>query len=128
MKINEQKLRSVMSLPGPERYSHFIKVAADQRCVWGLFRDGWALAESNEGQLAFPLWPAMLYAEQCTIGEWRGYEVREIDLDTLFEVLLPKLKASSVLAAIFPTPNEKGVVPELGVLEADLRGELARIE
>jgi len=122
------KIEAILALPGPKRYAHFIKVAADQRCVWGLFSDGWALAGTDSGSQVFPLWPGREYAERSVSGLWAGYEPREIDLDTLFERLLPRLAESATLAGIFPTPEDKGVTPELDQLEADLRNELARIE
>lgn len=128
MKTNKQKMESVLVLPAPKRYSHFIKVAADQRKVWGLFLDGWALAETNEGKRAFVMWPAQEYAELCARDSWSGYEVREIDLDTLLEVLIPKLRDSNTLAGVFPTPNEQGLTPDLEQLTADLKNELAKIE
>jgi hypothetical protein len=128
MKINPKQLEAVLALPGPKRYATFIKVAADQRCVWGLFSEGWALAATNEGSQAFPLWPASEYAVRCASGVWAGYTPREIDLDTLFENLLPKLQETGTLAAVFPTPSEKGVTPDLRTLESDLRSELSKIE
>lgn len=128
MRIDDKKREAVLALPGPKRYSHFIKVAADQRRVWGLFSDGWAMAGTDEGRHAFPLWPAAEYALSSALEEWEGYEPREIDLNTLFEVLLPRLREAGDLVAVFPTPLQKGVFPDLGVLEEDLRRELDRIE
>jgi len=128
MKINDKKIESVLALPAPKRYSHFIKIAADQRKVWGLFSDGWALAETDDGKHAFALWPAQEYAQLCAYDKWEDYKAREIDLDTLFEILIPKLKASGTLVGVFPTPNEKGITPDFMQLETDLRNELARIE
>jgi len=121
-------MEGVMALPAAKRYSHFIKVAADQRKVWGLYSDGWALAETAVGQRVFPVWPAREYAELCARDHWSGYEAREIDLDTLFEILIPKLKESGTVPGIFPTPNEKGVTPDFSQLESDLRNELTKIE
>lgn len=128
MKINPKQMEAVLALPGPKRYSHFIKIAADQRKVWGLYADGWALAATNEGKEAFPLWSAEEYASRCKTGAWAEYETREIDLDRLFEELIPKFEATGTLVAVFPTPSDKGVIPTLGQLEADLREELSRIE
>src|SRR4051794_28979139 len=109
MKVNQAKIDAVLALPGPTRYSHFIKVAADQRKVWGLFLDGWALAETNDGMAVFPIWPAMEYAKSCAMGVWCEYKEREIDLDTLFNVLLPRLRKTGTLLGVFPTPTEHGV-------------------
>jgi hypothetical protein len=128
MKINARQLEAVISLPGSKRYATFIKVAADQRCVWGLYGDGWALAKTDEGEQAFPLWPAREYAETCISGAWGGYSPRDIDLDTLLGRLLPKLGKTGTLVAIFPTPKDKGVTPDLKVLRGDLLTELRRLE
>ena len=121
-------VKAVTALAGPDRYSHFIKVAADQRSVWGLYQSGWALMQDATGRSYFPVWPAEPYAEQCAVADWQGYVSREIDLDTFLEVLLPKLQASDTELAVFPTPADKGVVPEIAVLERDLRMELSKIE
>jgi len=128
MNLNQKKIENVLRLPAQKRYSHFIKVAADQRKVWGLFSDGWAIAETIDGRLAFAFWPAREYAEMCAQGIWFGYQPREIDLDTLFEILLPKLRGANTQAGVFPTPNDKGILPDIDQLEADLRNELSKIE
>ncbi|HEX4965404.1 MAG TPA: DUF2750 domain-containing protein [Thermoanaerobaculia bacterium] len=126
--MKTKQIEAILALPGPKRYSHFIKVAADERSVWGLFSDGWALAGTDDGGQVFPLWPGREYAERCASGSWAGYEPKEIDLDTLFERLIPRLVESATLVGIFPTPECEGVTPNLEQLEADLRNELARIE
>ncbi len=128
MVINPKQLEAVLVLPGPKRYSHFIKVAADQRKAWGLFANGWALYGTNDGKEAFPIWPAKEYASRCITEAWSNYEPREIDLDDLLEKLIPKLKETKTLITVFPTPQDKGVIPEFEQLEADLREELSKME
>lgn len=128
MKFTHQKVLAITNLPGPDRYSHFVKVAADLRSVWGLYQDGWALMRDSDGNSYFPLWPAEPYAAQCAASEWAGYQPREIDLDDLFDALIPKLLESDTGVAVFPTPGERGVTPAIEMLETDLRAELSRIE
>jgi hypothetical protein len=128
VRINEKQLQAILMLPGPGRYSHFIKVAADQRKAWGLWNEGWALASTNEGTQVFPIWPADVYAEKCAVENWSGYLPRAIDLDRLFDELLPDFARSGILLGIFPTPQSQGTTPDLKQFEADLRQELSRIE
>lgn len=128
MAMNEKKFNALLNQLGPKRHSHFVKVAADLRQVWGLHSEGWALAATNEGDKVFPLWPSREFAEACADREWSGYVPKEIDLTTLLDALIPKLRASATLAAVFPTPSNKGVTPDLSQLEADIRFELSRIE
>ena len=128
MKINQKKLEAVLALPGPARYSHFIKVAADQRKVWGLWDEGWAMAKTDNGESVFPFWPAEEYAKACAVAEWSNYKPSEINLDVLFDELLPDFGRQGILAGVFPTPCSQGVTPELKLFESDLRQELGRIE
>ena len=128
MRINEKKLAAIISLPASQRYSHFVKVAADQRKVWGLWNDGWVLAATNEGTEVFPLWPAPEYASACASEDWSNCQPREIDLDQLFEKYLPGFQKDGILVGVFPTPKCKGIAPSLDRLEQDLRKELSRIE
>ncbi|MCO5067066.1 MAG: DUF2750 domain-containing protein [Kiritimatiellae bacterium] len=126
--MNPQKIASVLALDAPKRYAHFIKVCADQRKMWGLYQNGWALAESDTGEPAFPVWPAREYAVLCAVRQWEGYEPREIDLDTFFENLVPSLLDRKTILAVFPKPDQKGITPWVEEVIIDLRAELSKIE
>ncbi|MBU0456454.1 MAG: DUF2750 domain-containing protein [Pseudomonadota bacterium] len=128
MKITQKQIEAVIALPGPKRYAHFIKVAADQRQVWGLYLDGWALAGTSDETPVFPIWPAKEYALLCATKDWAQYEAKAIDLDYLLETLIPNLKDDQVKLGVFYTPNDKGVLPELDQFTSDIRMELDRIE
>ncbi len=127
--MNEKKIKAIISLDAPERYSHFIKVAADRRSVWGLWSDGWGLLQIDDnGAVVFPIWSEKIYAEMCATDDWSHFEAREIDLDDLLEGLIPKLRQDGNLITVFPIQGVGGVVPDLDVLENDLRTELSRTE
>lgn len=124
MKASPSQMEAVLALPGVKRFEHFVKVIADWQEVWGLYQDGWALAEADDGTTVFPLWPAKEYAQVCTLNEWRGFEPRAISLGDFTEVLLPKLKLEGVLPGVFFTPTSKGVTPPVDELMAALQAEL----
>lgn len=121
-------MEHVLALDAPARYDHFIKQAADRNMVWGLWNDGWAMGEDDNGNPTFPIWPAAEYAELCAKSEWADYEAAEIPLDDLLEELLPKLQEDSVQPSIFQTPNGVSVMPRIEQLLADLRNEKSRYE
>jgi hypothetical protein len=50
MMASEQKMRAVLALEGKDRYSHFIKVAANCKAVWGLWSEGWALLATDDDE------------------------------------------------------------------------------
>lgn len=126
--MNSKQVEAVLNLPAPKRYDHFIKVVADRQLAWGLFADGWALAATTEGKPIFPLWPAKEYAALCAVGDWAGYLPRDINMEDLLDGLLPSLSERGTELGIFPTSQDKGVLPEVAVFEADLRNELAKFE
>ena len=64
----------------------------------------------------------------CANGVWRDYVPEEIDIQEFLDELLPRLREDSVKIAVFMTPEDRGVVPTLEQIEADLRTELARYE
>lgn len=96
-KINEKEFAAVLSLPGIERFKHFIKTVVDWEEVWCLFSDGWALMANDDGTAVFPLWPAKAYAEAFVVGEWQDYEPTPIALREFTDVLLPKLDRDGIL-------------------------------
>jgi hypothetical protein len=124
MRVNPKQIAAVLALPGAERFEHFIKVIADWQEVWGLYRDGWALAAADDGTTVFPLWPAKEYAELCAANEWDGYEPRSISLRDFTEGLLPKLKRDGFLPGVFFTPTSKGITPSVDDLTSALDAEL----
>lgn len=124
MKISQKQIESMIALSGPKRYEHFVKVVADWEEVWGLYQDGWALAETDDGQKVFPVWPAKEYAALCAKKEWAGYEPESFSLADFMDELLPNLKNDGVLLGVFYTPLDKGVTPTVDLMLEDLNQEL----
>jgi hypothetical protein len=127
VRITQKQLEAIIALPGPKRYEHFVKVAADQRRIWGLYSAGWALAGTANDTPVFPVWPAREYALRCAAEAWSDYEPKEIDLDEVFDQLLPDLRKRGTQIGVFYTPNDNGVIPSLDQFENDLRSEVAKI-
>jgi hypothetical protein len=128
MKLTAQEIASVLKLPAPKRYDYFIKKVADRRKAWGLYEQGWALVANADGSSAFPLWPAVEYADACRQGDWSNYQPREVDVDDLLGGLLPSLRERSTALCVFYTPGDHGILVDIDRFEADLRSELSKIE
>ena len=126
MKLRKEQIEAVLALDGPKRYEHFIKQVADKQVVWGLYQEGWALAQTSEGQQVFPLWPSEEYAALCARDNWEGYRPKSFSLDDLLDELLPRFVEDGTLPAIFFTPQKRGVTPSIEQLRADLEDELGK--
>ena len=64
--INEKEFYSVLNLPANKRYEYFIKKVVDWGEVWGLYEDGWAMTEDDNGNLLIPFWPKKEFAQYCS--------------------------------------------------------------
>ncbi|MGH9765174.1 MAG: DUF2750 domain-containing protein [Blastocatellia bacterium] len=126
--MRTEQIRAILALPGPKRYEHFIKQVADSQQAWGLYKDGWALAASDDGTPLLPLWPAEEYAALCAVSDWAGYVPSRIPLDELTTELLPGLERDRILPAVFFTPDDRGVIPRIEELLGDLDEELRHYE
>ena len=65
IKLGAQQLADVVTLPAQQRYARFVQQVVASSEVWGLYRDGWALAKTDDGTLVFAMWPASEFADLC---------------------------------------------------------------
>lgn len=121
--VNEKEMKNVIHFSGQKRYSYFIKKIVDWEEVWGLYDNGWAVLGTENGQSVFPVWPAKAYAEICAIDEFLGYEAKSFSLDDFVDILIPKLNVDKHLIGVFPTPEDKAIIPLMKNLLLDIEEE-----
>lgn len=126
--VSEAEIAAVLKLDGPARLARFVKVVADSEQAWGLWDDGWALFEDDDGKQVFPVWPSQAYANLCREPDWTNYSPAPIDVHDLVDELLPMLGEQGILVGVFPTPSGQGVTPDPGHLESMIREELSQYE
>lgn len=126
MNRNDKKMQAILSLDGQRRYEHFVKQVADSESVWGLYNDGWALAETDDGVSVFPLWPAKEYAQLSAEGDWESFKPEEFSVYNFIDELLPNLEADGCLPGVFFTPSNRGLTPTVSQLIQDLQAEMSR--
>ena len=122
-KINRKEMDAVFALPGPDRYEHFVKRVADWQEVWGLASEGgWVMVGDSDGQQCIPFWPHAAYAKVLS-EEWRDSDPKVIDLSEFLTKWLPGMAKDRLRVAVFPTPDQKGVVVDPLRLKRDLESE-----
>jgi hypothetical protein len=127
--MNKSQFDAVIRLPGPDRYKHFIARIADWAQVWTLKQtDGFVTMGDDEGHVCVPLWPHPDYAAALATGEWSACRPEEIDLVSFKDKWINGMIKDGYFVAVFPTPQEKGVVVSPERLQEDLTDELSRIE
>jgi len=106
--IDEDEARQILALPPGERAVTFFQLVADWEEVWGLKdSEGWIVARETD---ALPLWPHSVFAASCARGAWEGAAAEAMPLGELLEDLLPRLAEDGLTVAVFPAPEEAGVV------------------
>lgn len=118
--VHPKELEAVMRLSAAERYENFINTIADWEEAWGLYDDGWAMSETDDGKKTFPFWPAKAFAEECAAEDWETYAARAIPLQDLLHELLPQLEKDGILPGVFFTPEQGSVDVEARQLIEDL--------
>jgi hypothetical protein len=75
-----------------------------------------------------PIWPHERFAKACATVAWQNYEPRSIDLDAWIERWIPGMTTDGKAVAVFPTPNERGIVVLPERLLTELSEELEQYE
>ena len=122
----DKEVDAVIALPGPRRYSYWVKRVADQEVVWGLWgTSGWALAGDDLGNQLVPVWPHPRFAALCVSGLWSAFQPRSIELSVWMTRWIPGMISDGRLVAVFPTPDDRGISVAPERLREDLERELA---
>ncbi len=121
--IEEDEAAQLLALPAADRALAFFQLAADWEEVWGLRdADGWLIAKET---YALPLWPHAVFAAACARGAWEGALPEPLPVDDLLEDLLPLLEEDGLRVAVFPVPEDPGILKSPGEVRDRLEAELA---
>jgi hypothetical protein len=121
--MNKKEFEALIKQPPKIRYEYFIKKVVDFEEVWGLYNDGWAMAQDEEGNPLIPFFPKKEFAENCAKKEWAGYKAEAIILDDFINDWLTGMKTDGNKPSIFPTDDDTAVV-NIDVLLNDIENEL----
>lgn len=106
--ITADEARQLLALPAEDRAIQFFQLLADWEEGWGLRDDeGWVVASATD---ALPLWPHATLAAACAVGPWEGALPEPVSLDEMLEELLPLLAEDSLQVAVFPSPDDPGLL------------------
>lgn len=106
--IDEEETARLLALPAADRAAQFFQLLADWEEAWALRdEDGWVVSKTTD---ALPLWPHAAFATACARGPWEGAEPAPVSLDDLLEDLLPLLAEDGLRMAVFPSPDDPGLL------------------
>ena len=127
--VNDKELAAVLALPGPERYSYFVRAVADWEEIWTIrTSSGFVLMAAADEQPLIPVWPHRRFAEACADTDWAGAEAAPIPLERWLQTWTPGMKKDNRGVAVFPVPSGQGVVVTPDRLKEDLLAECSQYE
>ncbi len=127
-KMHQREFDSVLKLDVNSRYKYFIKRVADWKEVWGVKAgDGWVMVGDSEGHEAMPVWPHARFADAYAEKNGGG-KAEMIDLDTWRDRWISGLTRDGRLVAVFPTPDNQGVLLIASIVQNDIDQELSTLE
>jgi hypothetical protein len=128
-KMNKSQFDQVVSLPAIDRYNHFVSKVADWQQLWTLKgHDGFVLFGDESNQKCIPVWPHPDYAAALAQDSWSDCSPEELDLETFISKWLPSMLVDNRMVAVFPTPQQKGIIVNPLRLQKDLSAELEQYE
>ena len=120
--VNDREFESVLRLPAPKRYEHFVKRVSDTEAVVLLAEDDRPIVLSDEHGASpsqLPVWTHPRYAEAYR-DAFGGAAWDEIDLAQFLDELLPGLDEDGIDVAVMPLPSGTAVVVPAARLRDDL--------
>ena len=126
---NQEEIKSVSTLPGNERYQYLVSRIADWEEVWSVAKgNGWAIMCDDHRLELIPMWPSRAFASACCCNEWQDYAPRAIKLDTWLQKWLPGFSQEGRSIAVFPLPDDQGIIVSPDKLKSDLLEEIQQYE
>jgi hypothetical protein len=123
--MNTKEFEALLQKPANIRYEYFIKIVVDFEEVWGLYNEGWATAQDDDGNMLIPFFPKKEFAESLAKNKWEDFEASAIDLYEFIDEWLVGMKEDGVKPSIFPTEDNATLV-EIDVLLRDIKTELEK--
>ncbi|MEM9372318.1 MAG: DUF2750 domain-containing protein [Planctomycetota bacterium] len=123
--MNDQEFNSILVLPGPKRYSYFVKRVVDWSHLYVLDDGGWLTVGDDDDERLLPVWSHPRFAMACASGEWSSATAKETGIQSFLEETIPNLISDGLQLAIMMTPGGRGVVVDPRHFRGDVEQELA---
>src|SRR5262245_61179777 len=124
-KVHDKELEAVQRLPASGRYQYFLGKVTDWQELWSVADDrGWVLMADEAGTELVPVWPAERFASLCCRDQWKDHRAKAIPLAAWLEKWIPGMTADGRKVAVFPLPNDRGIIRSAEELREDIEDAL----
>ncbi|MGC3944098.1 MAG: DUF2750 domain-containing protein [Chryseolinea sp.] len=127
MKITKKEIEATSKLEANARYQYFMKRVADTEKMYSLVDEGgdWAIACFGEKTL-FSVWSAPEFAQACAVSEWKGFSVKEFNIEDLESDIVDEIDTHEHLINVFSVKGKSGFIVDYNEFARDLSDEISK--
>ena len=116
-----QNMNEVLSMSADKRYTYLLKQVALTQEIWILTDEHGCVMLNNEDEDCVPVWPAQEFAKYWATGDWAECVPKAIPLEDWLSRWTIGLEGDEVDVAVFPNPEEEGLIISPDAFDANLR-------
>ena len=118
--MNENLLK-IMQLNVEKRYQYLLQEIAKHNAIWILVDDDGCVMLRSDDEDCVPIWPSREFAEYWATLDWSNCKALEVSVNDWKKKWTDGLIADDIQIAIFPNPDEAGLVIFPDEFEQDVK-------
>lgn len=114
-------IESQMALSPDKRYTVLLEEVKSTGKIWILTDEHGCVMLNSEDEDCVPVWPSQIAAQYWATGDWAECKPQAIALEDWLERWTNGLEGDELNVAIYPNPDEAGLILFPDVFDEDLR-------
>jgi hypothetical protein len=114
-------LEQVLQMSPDKRYAFLLQEVSQHQQIWILTDEDGCVMLKSEDEDCVPIWPGQEFAQYWATGEWSNCQPQAISLSDWLAKWTSGLEGDEVNIAVFPNPDEEGLIVFPDVFDDDLR-------
>ena len=116
-----QTLNQVLQMSADKRYTYLLNEVREHQQLWILTDEDGCVILTTEDEDCVPIWPAQEFAQYWATGDWAQCVPKAISLADWLNKWTTGLQGDDVNIAVFPNPEEEGLIVMPDDFDADMR-------
>lgn len=114
-------MNEILQMPAEKRHAYLLTQVTLNKQIWILTDEHGCVMLNSDDEDCVPIWPAQEFADYWATGDWAACTPKAIPLQDWFDRWTDGLEGDGVCIAVFPNPDEEGIVIFPDVFDSELR-------
>jgi len=116
----------VIQLSAEKRHAYLLTQVTLNQKIWILTDEHGCVMLNSDDEDCVPVWPSEQFAKYWATGDWSDCSPLAISLTDWFERWTKGLEGDGVSIAVFPNPDEEGVVVFPDIFDQELKQKASK--